>query len=409
MLVAGLQAAAYGRFLQRVAADPRHRAYIMPLRYAAQAAGTLTNIDPAQTVYLSERDLEGHVIPLLARQQRPWIHINPSIFLFPASGTPAWYLVQHDSFARQFADTHLGPPAAAVRTSTGAPAFELFQVQGGEAGQFLQSSGFSPMEAYAGQAIQLVGYKAGPLQAGQTSQVQVAWRVADGAALEGTRISQFVHLTDASGKAWSSGPDLWDIAEPWSTGDLVVSQLNLTVSPLAGLGGYWLETGFYQTFSGQPLLLTQNGRSLGSALRLGPLRVAAAAERPAPGQAPLGTFEGARVALLQARWRGDDVTLEWRALDRPPASYTVFVHVLDGGGDLVAQQDGVPRDGSFPTGLWQAGDVVQDIHRLSMAPTAGMHLEVGLYTRPDIRRILVQVPGEPGMADHVVVYPSAGQ
>jgi hypothetical protein len=59
---------------------------------------------------------------------------------------------------------------------------------------------------------------------------------------------------------------------------------------------------------------------------------------------------------------GDVVRLDlfWQA-DEPPAErYAVFVHLLDGDGRLVAQQDGEPVGGFRPTITWLAGEVIHD-------------------------------------------------
>jgi len=75
------------------------------------------------------------------------------------------------------------------------------------------------------------------------------------------------------------------------------------------------------------------------------------------------------------------LTLWWQAMTAPPADYTIFVHLLDADGNLVAQADGVPNDGLSPTTIWQPGDVVRDVHRFppgTVLPPGGRVL-VGAY------------------------------
>ncbi|HLH72420.1 MAG TPA: hypothetical protein VKX96_03980, partial [Chloroflexota bacterium] len=76
------------------------------------------------------------------------------------------------------------------------------------------------------------------------------------------------------------------------------------------------------------------------------------------------------------------VRLAWRALHQPSADYTVFVHVLDANGRLVAQHDSQPMGNTYPTSDWDTGDTVYD--SLSVAlPTdlpAGIYqVSVGMY------------------------------
>lgn len=72
--------------------------------------------------------------------------------------------------------------------------------------------------------------------------------------------------------------------------------------------------------------------------------------------------------------------LTWHA-DHPLArDLTVFVHLVDAGGQTIAQQDLRPVGGQAPTTIWR-GDVV-DRHALTLptsAPSGAYWLEVGLY------------------------------
>ena len=77
-----------------------------------------------------------------------------------------------------------------------------------------------------------------------------------------------------------------------------------------------------------------------------------------------------------------DVTLFWEALDSPAADYTVFVHLLDGDGQIVAAHDGMPAQGSFPTGAWKPGLLVADTHTLEIPPDLApgtYQINTGLY------------------------------
>jgi hypothetical protein len=77
-----------------------------------------------------------------------------------------------------------------------------------------------------------------------------------------------------------------------------------------------------------------------------------------------------------------DLTLWWVAQDQPRSDYTVFIHLFDPASEAIAaQRDAMPRQGSYPTSGWQAGEVVSDTVQLSLSdlPPGDYRLAVGLY------------------------------
>jgi 6-pyruvoyl-tetrahydropterin synthase related domain len=85
-----------------------------------------------------------------------------------------------------------------------------------------------------------------------------------------------------------------------------------------------------------------------------------------------------------------DVTLYWLALRDVGADLKTFVHLLDGGGQVVAQHDGDPVGGFTPTTRWRSGEVIADRHRLSWPPglSAGSYvLKAGMYQFQPLRNL----------------------
>jgi hypothetical protein len=60
------------------------------------------------------------------------------------------------------------------------------------------------------------------------------------------------------------------------------------------------------------------------------------------------------------------VTLYWQAIDTPLPDNTLFVHLQDGANNLIAQNDSRPRDGRYPTSVWDAGEIVMSVHPLTI-------------------------------------------
>lgn len=88
------------------------------------------------------------------------------------------------------------------------------------------------------------------------------------------------------------------------------------------------------------------------------------------------------------------VTLYWRARESMPRDYSVFVHVLDWQGRLVAQKDTFPGGGNYATSLWQPGELVRDTYHIKvpadLSVPSVVQIEVGLYAPENMERLPVQ-------------------
>ncbi|MEJ2212332.1 MAG: hypothetical protein P8129_25370, partial [Anaerolineae bacterium] len=69
------------------------------------------------------------------------------------------------------------------------------------------------------------------------------------------------------------------------------------------------------------------------------------------------------------------------------------------GGPLWAGHDGQPDGGHYPTGRWQPGEVILDVHPLAVpadAPPGEYQIEVGLYLLATLARLPgVDAQGQP--------------
>lgn len=86
-----------------------------------------------------------------------------------------------------------------------------------------------------------------------------------------------------------------------------------------------------------------------------------------------------------------DVVLYWQAQRQMRENYKVFVHLVDEKGGIIAQHDGVPMGGEYPTTLWASYEIVRDVHTLSVPDSAVVgdyRLLVGLYEARTGRRLI---------------------
>ncbi len=84
------------------------------------------------------------------------------------------------------------------------------------------------------------------------------------------------------------------------------------------------------------------------------------------------------------------ITLFWNALALMDRDYTIFVHVRDVANDTVAQWDGPPLDGMYPTSQWRAGETVVTPLEITLPdslPSGEYWLYVGLYQLDTLVRL----------------------
>jgi 4-amino-4-deoxy-L-arabinose transferase-like glycosyltransferase len=124
---------------------------------------------------------------------------------------------------------------------------------------------------------------------------------------------------------------------------------------------------------------------------------------------------GGKVALIgyeltsSVDWEtGLDLRLYWQALSELDEDYTVFVHWLDEEGRIRTQQDNQPRNGSYPTGLWEEGEIVEDMYHLTVpagfpANRAPVLLAVGMYRLETLERLTVFDENGQRLADARVI------
>jgi len=84
------------------------------------------------------------------------------------------------------------------------------------------------------------------------------------------------------------------------------------------------------------------------------------------------------------------LTLRWEAHTSPGADYQVFVHLIGTDPDPVAQGDGPPLAGFYPTGAWAPGEVIADPHPIPLpedVPAGQYRIVVGLYDLDTLVRL----------------------
>ncbi|MFQ5436001.1 MAG: hypothetical protein ACE5FD_14095, partial [Anaerolineae bacterium] len=124
--------------------------------------------------------------------------------------------------------------------------------------------------------------------------------------------------------------------------------------------------------------------------------MAAAAGEMTPVTAVLNNeirLTGYRVSPLAAR-PGETLllSLTWEGMAEMARPYTVFVHLINSAGQLVAQTDGQPGGNARPTNTWAVGEAIADNYAIQLPtdlPPGDYELRVGMYTWPELTRLPV--------------------
>lgn len=106
--------------------------------------------------------------------------------------------------------------------------------------------------------------------------------------------------------------------------------------------------------------------------------------------------------------RGESITLTlyWRALTEMEVNYHVFVHLLDRGGEIWAQKDGPPAEGSRPTAGWVKEEVIRDEYQIALEgeiPAGEYLLTAGIYNPVSGERLPVLIEGGRVQGDRITL------
>ncbi|GIW08610.1 MAG: hypothetical protein KatS3mg060_3415 [Dehalococcoidia bacterium] len=309
---------------------------------------------------------------------------RPVLYLFPWSSRPANLDRWFDPITRI---AERPGPAETI-------AFVAYQLNAEQNRALAARLSAAPESVAVGPVRLLDHAESSHVERGATLPLTLTWQVAN--TPTGTAdLAWFSHLIDRDGRRWGIGDANGYPSYQWRPGDLVVGRYDLAVQPDTPPGEYRIAVGLYDRRSGERLAsTTPDGNVI-----FGRVKVTALQPPAAPRQ-PLDVRFGDGITLAGYDFtdpRCHDGTcqrtlrLVWHAAGRPSAAYTVFVHVLDDAGRLLAQADSPPANYRQPTDLWDIGETIEDI-RTVPTPAGATHLLVGLY-RPESGQRLTRLDG----------------
>jgi hypothetical protein len=283
------------------------------------------------------------------------------------------------------------------------------------------------VDAQLGDQFAILGVGATParLQPGETAEVTVIWRALQPGP---TDYSVFVHLRNEIGLIVAQadtmpGGGLLPTSQ-WPPGHTRAERYRVATPSTAYAPdrGEW-AVGLYDHRTGQrlPLRLVSSTpttagkgdiapRSEGDAFVFGAVEIAA---QPGAHPNPINVAFDDNVTLAGYSFSARrlrpgqpfNVTLYWQPRGPIGGRYTTFAHLLDRRYQTRGGHDGEPAP---PTAEWRTNEIIVDRHDFVVAPDAppGLYqVEIGMYTRPDFRRLLLVVATGAEGADRLLLGP----
>lgn len=258
-------------------------------------------------------------------------------------------------------------------------------------------------------AAQVIGYDLDPdpPQPGKPARVLIYYRTL---ARMYPMYSAMLTVNDITGKTWGEYTGFpasrFFATYRWQAGDVYRDAWTINLPADAPAGLYTLDLSWfvYDLETHRSDYDHENKIALG-VIRVGDLSATRIAH-------PHNTRVGD--ALVFLGWSGDAVSvargqtfnldLFWRADRAVSEAYTVFAHLTDASGRVLADADSPPASGLFPTQLWKPGEDMRDHHVLKipadLAP-GNYSIEIGMYLAATGVRLPIQTATD--RADKIVL------
>jgi hypothetical protein len=210
----------------------------------------------------------------------------------------------------------------------------------------------------------------------------------------------------------SSGQDLLLITllHPMSRGtfDVYVNEQLVATRWIPDLAGYWLEVPtllpsryFTESYQQNHILIVPHVED-GTYMPFGHVIYAYGpdniASRP---EVSLSTFQNGAIVLSKAEINYEPeasqvaVNLDWYSAGNAQGDYVVFIHLYNEAGELVAQTDERPGDGTLPPGNWLPGIIhdTMEVDVSSIQP-GRYQIAIGLYDPVTYERLAPSAGGD---------------
>ncbi|MGI5916325.1 MAG: ArnT family glycosyltransferase [Anaerolineae bacterium] len=263
-----------------------------------------------------------------------------------------------------------------------------------------------PADLRLGAVAQIVGYALAdePVTSGEEIDLTLFWR-----SLSPTNTRYELRLwleRDGHEVHFDPMPPMGEDypTDRWTSGEMLRYPYRLHVPPETPGGVYGIYLNLYGEEDGVPLL--DNGLYLADVQIEYLQRMFSLPEIESPLYVEVGDsieLLGYDLPTTQAQpGESVELTLYWRARQRTDMSFTVFVHLLDEGGQIIGQQDSVPVGGTRPTTGWMPDEIIVDRYVVPVQDGAGpgvCRIALGMYDPASGARLPLRDETGEGFAD----------
>ena len=259
---------------------------------------------------------------------------------------------------------------------------------------------------FATEAVVLRAYRLSQtrIMPGEPLYLTLYWDEADAPTVTadfGDLMSEVQLIAAHSSEVWAHArARLQPTGLTWDSAARLAAVYTLALPSDLPVGEYVLSVNL-TTRNGAPVLTTEGAHQSAAGQNTARLPLTSLTHPPTLSRAPLTMDYAASAEDVMHYALGDAITLlgydaptrtapgynarvslYWHTETSLPVNYKVFVHIVSAAGAVVAQDDAVPVQWTYPTTAWQPGDYVRDDHTISLPhdlPRGDYVISVGMY------------------------------
>ncbi len=241
---------------------------------------------------------------------------------------------------------------------------------------------YMPLEAPAFvNDLKLVGFQSNELESGSELDVTFFWQPTEKIKRD---VELFVQLYSPSFNTNVTNFQDWPLGgvfrvRAWQPEQIMPLSYSLSVPDILPPGPYQLQVGLIDLLGRHRVPLTTGQ----DALTVKTFEIPLPEDHHAPeipadiNFANIMRLEGYTLTPVTD---GLKIIFFWRMIEPTGSDYTLFVHIVSSDDQIVAQKDGQPFDGRYPTSTWPPGELFVEERFLPAVPDSEYRIFIGWYT-----------------------------